>query len=276
MMDTIAACGDVNRTVMCSPNPDVSEVHKTVFKLASDLSDHLKPRTTAYAEIWLDKKQVAGFRDEEPMYGPTYLPRKFKIAIAVPPHNDVDVHAHDVGYIAIVEGKDVVGYNVCVGGGMGVTHSMKTTYPRLSDIFGFVTPDQAVDFAEKVLTVQRDNGNRKNRKNARVKYTVDRMGVENFKAEVEKRLGYKLQPARPHKFTSNVDTFGWTKGDDGKEHFTAFIENGRVEDTAERPFKTGLREIAKVHKGVFRLTPNQHLIIANGACSVSVVMLSIC
>ncbi|TKA55902.1 hypothetical protein B0A53_01599 [Rhodotorula sp. CCFEE 5036] len=266
MLDTIAACGDVNRTVMCSANPSLGPLHTQVFHFARELSDGLKPQTAAYAEIWLDQKQVVGeaVKDVEPLYGEYYLPRKFKIAIAVPPYNDVDVFCHDLGYIAILDDdKQLLGFNVTIGGGMGVTHSMKTTYPRLANVVGFCTPDQGLEVAKAVLTTQRDNGNRANRKNARVKYTVDRMGIENFTAEVEKRLGYKLQPARPYEFTSNVDHFGWQTGSDGRRHFTAFIENGRVQDEPGKPFKTAMREIAKVHKGVFRLTANQHVIIAD-------------
>ncbi|GAA5952048.1 hypothetical protein JCM21900_006233 [Sporobolomyces salmonicolor] len=266
MLDTIAACGDVNRTVMCSANPSLGKLHNQVYLFAKELSDNLKPQTAAYAEIWLDKKQVVGeaVKDVEPLYGEYYLPRKFKIAIAVPPTNDVDVYCHDLGYIAILdENKKLLGFNVSIGGGMGVTHSMKATYPRLADVVGFITPDQGLEVAKAVMTTQRDNGNRKNRKNARVKYTVDRMGIDNFKAEVERRLGYKLQPARPFEFTSNVDQFGWQTGEDGRRHFTAFIENGRVQDEPGKPFKTAMREIAKVHKGCFRLTANQHVIIAD-------------
>ncbi|BGP56539.1 hypothetical protein JCM8202_002055 [Rhodotorula sphaerocarpa] len=266
MLDTIAACGDVNRTVMCSANPSLGPLHTQVFHFARELSDGLKPQTAAYAEIWLDQKQIVGeaVKDVEPLYGEYYLPRKFKIAIAVPPYNDVDVFCHDLGYIAILDDKkELLGFNVTIGGGMGVTHSMKTTYPRLANVVGFCTPDQGLEVAKAVLTTQRDNGNRANRKNARVKYTVDRMGIDNFTAEVEKRLGYKLQPARPYEFTSNVDHFGWQTGSDGRRHFTAFIENGRVQDEPGKPFKTAMREIAKVHKGVFRLTANQHLIIAD-------------
>ncbi|KPV74492.1 uncharacterized protein RHOBADRAFT_28041 [Rhodotorula graminis WP1] len=268
MLDTIAACGDVNRTVMCSANPSLGKVHSQVFGFAKELSDNLKPQTSAYCEIWLDQKPVfdGAVKDFEPLYGEYYLPRKFKIAIAVPPYNDVDVFCHDLGYIAILDDKKkLLGFNVTVGGGMGVTHSMKSTYPRLADVVGFCTPDQGLEVAKAVMTTQRDNGNRANRKNARVKYTVDRMGLDNFKAEVEKRLGYKLAPARPYEFTSNVDHFGWQTGEDGRRHFTAFVENGRVQDEPGKPFKTALREIAKVHKGVFRLTANQHLIIADVA-----------
>ncbi|GAA6028765.1 hypothetical protein JCM8097_007384 [Rhodosporidiobolus ruineniae] len=266
LLDTIAACGDVNRTVMCSANPSLGALHQQVFHFAKELSDNLKPQTSAYAEIWLDQQQIAGeaVRDVEPLYGEYYLPRKFKIAIAVPPYNDVDVFCHDLGYIAILDdNKKLLGFNVTIGGGMGVTHSMKATYPRLADVVGFCTPDQGLEVAKAVLTTQRDNGNRANRKNARVKYTVDRMGIDNFKAEVEKRLGYKLQPARAYEFTSNIDHFGWQTGEDGKRHFTAFIENGRVADEPGKPFKTAMQEIAKVHKGTFRLTANQHLIISD-------------
>ncbi|KAK4046472.1 Sulfite reductase [NADPH] subunit beta [Microbotryomycetes sp. JL221] len=265
-LDTIAACGDVNRTVMCSCNPSLGALHEKVFAFSRELSEGLKPQTSAYAEIWLDQKQVVGeaVHDVEPLYGEYYLPRKFKIAIAVPPTNDVDVFCHDLGYIAILgHDKELLGYNVTVGGGMGVTHSMKSTYPRLADVIGFITPEQGLEVAKAVLTTQRDNGNRANRKNARVKYTVDRMGIDAFKAEVEKRLGYQLEPARPYTFTSNVDEFGWQTGHDGRRHFTAFVENGRVQDEPGRSYKTALREIAKVHKGVFRLTPNQHVIIAD-------------
>ncbi|ORY64746.1 hypothetical protein BCR35DRAFT_308644 [Leucosporidium creatinivorum] len=266
LLDTIAACGDVNRTVMCSANPSLGALHAQVFEFATLLSDELKPQTSAYAEIWLDKKQIVGeaVKDVEPMYGEYYLPRKFKIAIAVPPTNDVDVYCHDLGYIAILgDNKELLGFNVTVGGGMGVTHSMKSTYPRLADVVGFITPEQGLEVAKAVLTTQRDNGNRLNRKNARVKYTVDRMGIRGFMDEVEKRLGYKLQPARDFTFTSNTDQFGWQTGHDGRRHFTAFVENGRVQDEPGKPFKTALAEIAKVHKGVFRLTANQHLIIAD-------------
>lgn len=266
LLDTLAACGDVNRNVICSSIPSISKIHKQTYEFAKHVSEHLIPRTTAYHEIWLDKKLVAGeaLKDVEPLYGEFYLPRKFKIAVAVPPQNDVDVFANDVGFIAIVDEKgELAGFNVTAGGGMGVTHGNKKTYPRTGSLLGFCTVEQGHDVAEKIMLVQRDNGNRADRKNARLKYTIDRMGLENFKAEVEKRLGYKLQPARPFSFDRNIDDFGWIRGDDGKHHFSCFIENGRVQDEPERDFKTGLREIAKVHKGTFRLTTNQHLVISD-------------
>jgi sulfite reductase (NADPH) hemoprotein beta-component len=268
LLDTIAACGDVNRNVQLSVNPSYSKLHEQVYDFSKALSEHLLPSTTAYHEIWLDKKLVAGeaVKDFEPLYGPYYLPRKFKIAIAVPPDNSVDVFTNDVGFIAITDEQgELAGFNVTVGGGMGVTHSNKKTYPRLGDVIGFVTPEEGCLVAEKIMLSQRDNGNRADRKNARLKYTVDRMGVDNFKADVEKRLGHALAPARPYTFEQNIDNFGWIKGHNGKWHFTMFIENGRVEDNAHHQFKSGLREIAKAHKGDFRLTANQHCILSDVA-----------
>lgn len=265
LLDTIAACGDVNRNVLCSSLPSLSHLHEECYRFAASLSEKLLPKTTAYHEIWLDKKLVAGdaVKDVEPMYGPYYLPRKFKIAVAIPPNNDVDIFANDVGFIAIPDANGhLTGFNVTAGGGMGVTHSNKKTYPRAADVLGFVPPELGYKAAESILLVQRDNGNRADRKNARLKYTIDRMGLDVFKAEVEKRQGFKFEPAKPFNFVSNVDEFGWVTDAQGKHHFTCFIENGRVQDEPGKDFKTGLREIAKVHKGRFRLTANQHLIIS--------------
>ncbi|KZT53405.1 sulphite reductase hemo protein, beta subunit [Calocera cornea HHB12733] len=265
LLDTIAACGDVNRGVLCSALPALSTLHAETYALSKKISEHLMPRTSAYHEIWLDKKQVAGnaVKDMEPLYGPYYLPRKFKIAIAIPPNNDVDVFCNDVGLIAIADEKGhLAGYNVSIGGGMGVTHSNKKTYPRLGDVIGFVKPEEAHLFCEKVMLVQRDNGNRQDRKNARLKYTIDRMGLDVFKKEVEKLLGHDLEPARPYSFENNLDQWGWKQSMDGKWNFTMFVENGRVQDEPGKPYKTGLVDIAKVHKGTFRLTANQHLILA--------------
>ena len=271
MMTTIAACGDVNRNVMCSSLPTASMYHREVYACSAKISDHLLPSTTAYHEIWLkdenDKKtQVAGdaVQDYEPLYGPTYLPRKFKITIAIPPHNDTDVYAHDVGLIAI-KGKDghLTGFNLLAGGGMGVTHNNKKTYPRTGSMLGYVSLDKVHIACEKVMLVQRDHGDRKNRKHARLKYTIDDMGVDVFKGKVEDLWGEKFEKPKPFKFQSNIDTFGWQKDENGRNHFTFFIENGRIEDTADFPMKTGLREIAKVLKGEFRLTGNQHLVVSD-------------
>ncbi len=265
LLTTLAACGDVNRNVMCNPNPYQSEVHAEVYEWAKRLSDHLLPQTRAYYEIWLDEEKVAGTPEieQEPIYGPLYLPRKFKIGIAVPPSNDVDVFSQDLGFIAIVEQGKLVGFNVAIGGGMGMTHGDRTTYPQLAKVIGFCKPEQVIDVAEKVVTIQRDYGNRSVRKHARFKYTIDRLGLEAVKAELENRLGWKLEEARPYHFEHNGDRYGWVEGVNGTWHFTLFVEGGRVKDTDDYPLMTGLREIAKVHTGDFRLTANQNLVIAN-------------
>ncbi|ASB90035.1 assimilatory sulfite reductase (NADPH) hemoprotein subunit [Bacillus sonorensis] len=266
LLDTIAACGDVNRNVMCASNPYQSDIHAEVYEWSKKLSDDLLPRTRAYHEIWLDEEKVAGTpeTDEvEPMYGPLYLPRKFKIGIAVPPSNDIDVFSQDLGFIAIVEDDKLIGFNVAIGGGMGMTHGDKATYPQLAKVIGFCKPEQIYDVAEKTITIQRDYGNRSVRKNARFKYTVDRLGLETVKTELENRLGWSLAEAKPYHFDHNGDRYGWVKGVKGNWHFTLFVEGGRVTDYADYKLMTGLREIAKVHTGEFRLTANQNLIIAN-------------
>ncbi|MCY7770839.1 assimilatory sulfite reductase (NADPH) hemoprotein subunit [Bacillus haynesii] len=266
MLDTIAACGDVNRNVMCVSNPYQSEIHTEVYEWSKKLSDDLLPRTRAYHEIWLDEEKVAGTPDAEeiePMYGPLYLPRKFKIGIAVPPSNDIDVFSQDLGFIAIVEDDKLIGFNVAIGGGMGMTHGDKATYPQLAKVIGFCKPDQLYDVAEKTITIQRDYGNRSVRKNARFKYTIDRLGLETVKNELENRLGWSLAEAKPYHFEHNGDRYGWVKGVKGRWHFTMFVEGGRVTDYDDYKLMTGLREIAKVHTGDIRLTANQNLIIAN-------------
>jgi len=265
LLDTIAACGDVNRNVMCNPNPHRSRAHAAALDIARKVSDHLTPRTTAYHEIWLNGEKVEDSKvDEEPIYGATYLPRKFKMAVAVPPENDVDVYAQDLSYIAIMDADDqVTGYNVTVGGGMGMTHGEPETYPRTADLLGFCTPEQAVDVAEKVVMVQRDFGDRANRKHARLKYTIEDMGLDAFRKEVEKRLGYQLESPRDFTFDHTGDRYGWTKDHNGQWHYTFYIENGRVADIGEQRMLTGLREIAKKHKGDFRLTANQNLVISS-------------
>jgi sulfite reductase (NADPH) hemoprotein beta-component len=263
LIDTVAACGDVNRNVLASANPVESRAHAHAYEWAKRLSEHLLPRTRAYHEIWLDGEKVAGTEEVEPIYGPTYLPRKFKAAIAVPPVNDVDVFAQDLGFIAIVEDGGLAGFNLTLGGGLGATHGDPTTYPRLADVIGFLRPQQLLAVAEAVVTTQRDYGNRAVRKHARLKYTIDARGLDWFVAEVERRAGFALEPPRPFEFTSSGDRFGWVEGFDGRWHLTLRIEAGRVADTPDAQRLTGLREIAKVHRGDFRLTPNQNLIVAN-------------
>jgi sulfite reductase (NADPH) hemoprotein beta-component len=263
LIDTIAACGDVNRNVMASANPVESRAHAAVYDWAVRLSELLKPHTRAYHEIWLDGEKLTGTPEVEPIYGPTYLPRKFKSAIAVPPVNDVDIFANDLGFIAILEDGELKGFNLTVGGGLGTSHGEAATYPRLADVVGFLTPGQLLTVAEAVVTTQRDFGDRSERKHARLKYTIDDRGLEWFVAEITRRQGFALAPAHPFEFTTNGDRFGWVEGYDGRWHLTLRIESGRVRDSEARRLLTGLREIARVHRGDFRLTPNQNLIVAN-------------
>ena len=266
LLNSIAACGDVNRNVMCGANPSQSRAHAAALELARAVSDHLMPRTPAYREIWLDGERIAGGEDEvvEPIYGKTYLPRKFKVVVAVPPSNDVDVFAHDLGYIAILDDKgSVTGWNVTAGGGMGMTHGEPDTYPRTADVMGFCATKDAVAIAEAVVTVQRDWGNRLNRKHARLKYTIEDRGLDAFRAEVVRRAGVQLSPPQPFTFTSTGDRYGWSDGADGQSHLTLFVQNGRLLDNAQAKQLSALRQIAQNHDGNFRITPNQNLIVAN-------------
>ncbi len=266
LLGSIAACGDVNRNVMCGANSEQGPAHADALNLSRAISDHLTPRTPAYREIWLDGEKIAGGEDNvvEPIYGKTYLPRKFKIVVAVPPSNDVDVFAHDLGYIAIFDGKGgVAGWNVTVGGGMGMTHGEPDTYPRTADVMGFCAGKDAVAIAEAVVTVQRDWGDRANRKHARLKYTIEDRGLDAFRAEVEKRAGVSLSPPQTFAFTSTGDRYGWSDGADGCSYLTLFVQNGRLLDIGNGKHLSALRTIAQSHDGEFRITPNQNLIVAN-------------
>ncbi|PSJ42390.1 sulfite reductase subunit beta [Zobellella endophytica] len=260
-IDSIATAGDVNRNVLCTSNPVESELHQEAYEWAKKISEHLLPKTRAYLEIWLDGERL-DTPDEEPILGSTYLPRKFKTTVVIPPQNDVDVHANDLNFVAIADNGKLVGFNVLVGGGLAMTHGDTATYPRKATDFGFIPLSHTLAVAEAVVTTQRDMGNRVERKNAKTKYTLERVGVEVFKAEVEKRAGIQFTESRPYEFTGRGDRFGWVEGIDGKQHLTLFIENGRILDFPGKPLKSGLREIARVHKGDFRLTANQNLIIA--------------
>jgi sulfite reductase (NADPH) hemoprotein beta-component len=260
-VDSIATAGDVNRNVLCTSNPIESEVHQEAYEWAKKISEHLLPKTRAYAEIWLDGEK-SETTEEEPILGNNYLPRKFKTTVVIPPQNDVDVHANDLNFVAIAEHGKLVGFNVLVGGGLAMTHGDTSTFPRKADDFGYINIKDTLAIAESVVSTQRDWGNRVNRKNAKTKYTLERVGVENFKAEVEKRSGVSFAQSRPYEFTSRGDRIGWVEGVDGKHHLTLFIENGRILDYSGKTLKTGCAEIAKIHKGDFRLTANQNLIIA--------------
>lgn len=263
LLDSIAACGDVNRNVMAPANPERSRALQQVYEHAKGWSEFALPKTRAYHEIWLDEEKVAGGEPEvEPLYGDTYLPRKFKTGFAIPPNNDVDIFSQDLGYIAIVENDTLLGYNVTVGGGLGMSHGNEETFPRLADVLGFIAPSHVNAVGAAVLTTQRDFGDRTNRKHARLKYTIEDRGLGWFKSEVEKRAGVTFEPARPYQFTTIQDPHGWHKCVDGTWFYGLHILSGRIKDVAGWPMKTALREIAQVHTGDFRLTPSQNLTIS--------------
>ena len=265
LIDTIAACGDVNRNVAASSHAGGSSLEAGIVEWSRRLSEHLLPKTRAYWEIWLDGKRVdtEGGAEDEPILGPTYLPRKFKAAIALPPINDVDVFSQDLGFIAIVEDDRLLGFNLTVGGGMGMTHGEPGTYPRLASLIGFLPPERLLEVAETVVKIQRDFGDRTNRKHARLKYTIDDRGLPWFSAELAQRLGLPLEPPRAFHFTTSGDRFGWYRGENGHWQLTLRIPAGRVADREGQPWRTGLREIAARHTGHFRVTPNQNLVIAD-------------
>jgi len=263
LLDSIAACGDVNRNVMAPPNPERDPVQQEVYNHAVAWSEFALPKSRAYHEIYLDEELVAGGEPEtEPMYGETYLPRKFKTGFAIPPSNDVDVFSQDLGFIAIAENGKLLGYNVTVGGGLGMSHGNAETFPRLADVLGFIPADKVNAVGEAVLTTQRDFGDRTNRKHARLKYTIQDRGIDWFRGEVEKRTGLKFEPARPYTFTTIEDPHGWHECADGTWFYGLHILSGRIKDVEGWPMKTALREIAQIHEGDFRLTPSQNLTIS--------------
>jgi sulfite reductase (NADPH) hemoprotein beta-component len=263
LLDTRAACGDDTRGVMSAVNPSLSKLHAEVYAFAKQASDHAVHKTGAYNEIWYGAERQDSDGQEEPFYGRTYMPRKFKIGFAIPPSNDIDVYSQDLGLIAVAHRGKLKGFNVAIGGGLGRTDQAPKTYPRLASVIGYVDVDKLFPLIDAVMSVQRDYGDRVDRLHARFKYTIDDKGLDWIKAEIERRFGFALDPAQPYTFTSNGDPLGWIKGEDGREHCTLFIQNGRVINTPERPMMDGLRAIAKVHKGTFRITPNQNLIISD-------------
>lgn len=260
-LDSRATAGDVNRNVLCTSNPVESALHQQAYDWAKKISEHLLPRTNAYAEVWLDGEKIK-HPEEETILGNSYLPRKFKTAVVIPPQNDVDLHANDLNFIAVGKEGKLQGFNVLVGGGLAMTQGDKTTYPRLASELGFIPLEATLSVAAAVVSTQRDWGNRTNRRNAKTKYTLDRVGVEVFKSEVEQRAGLVFQPVEPYQFTHRGDRIGWVSGTDNKYHLTLFIPSGRLIDKPGKPLKTGLAVIAKIHQGDFRLTPNQNIIIA--------------
>jgi sulfite reductase (NADPH) hemoprotein beta-component len=269
MMDTLAACGDVNRNVMAPPAPAINGLGLRVRDDARKVSEALLPKTSAYHSIWVEGVQL-NLEDEknkdfvDPLYGKTYLPRKFKVAFAIAPVNDVDLFTNDLGYIA-VPGPDgeLVGYNVTVGGGLGRSHGNNLTYPRMADVVGFITPDKLTEIARGVLTVHRDFGDRTDRKHARLKYVLEEKGVEWFRNELEQRVGFKLEPARAFEFTSQNDTFGWHQQADGRLFLGLFVLAGRIKDDGNYRLKSGIREVVEKFGPEVRLTPSQNIILCN-------------
>ena len=263
LLDSVAACGDVNRNVMAPPNPERNPILQQVYDQAKAWSEYALPKTRAYHEIWLDEQLVAGGEPEtEPIYGSTYLPRKFKTGFVLPPSNDVDIFSQDLGFIAIVDNSGLAGYNVTVGGGMGMNHGNVETYPKLAEVLGFIRPDAVNSVGRAVLITQRDYGDRTNRRHARLKYTIEDRGLDWFKGEVERLSGVKFAPAREFEFSTIQDPHGWHRCADGTWFYGLHILSGRVKDVADWPMKTALREIAKIHTGDFRLTPSQNLTIS--------------
>lgn len=263
-LDSIAACGDVNRNVTCSAHPNESPLHKQVFDYADKLSVMALPKTRAYYDIWLDEEMIADKKEDDPLYQDRYLPRKFKIGIAIPPNNDVDVLTNDVGLIAIIENNELKGFNIAAGGGLSATHGNENTYPRLATILGFVAGEENILKAVyEIMTIQRDYGNRSDRKLARLKYTIDKLGIEAFKEEMERRCGFALKEVKPYSFTSRKDHYGWKQNHEHKWYYTLFVENGRILDDEKIPLKTALYEIAKTGKANFRFTGNQNVILAD-------------
>ena len=266
-LDSIATCGDINRNVSCTSHPGESPIHAQVFAYADKISNFLMPKTKAYYEIWLDEEKITEkSKEEDPLYQDRYLPRKFKIGIAIPPNNDVDVFTNDLGLVAIIENDELKGFNIAIGGGLSTTHGNPSTYARLATTIGFVdTEEKVMKAIYEIITVQRDFGNRSDRKLARLKYTLDRMGVDAYRAEVEKRTGFKLEPARPYEFTERSDRYGWLQNAQGVWYYTLFVENGRVLDDEKVALKTALLEVAKTDKTNFLFTSNQNMIISDVA-----------
>jgi len=280
LLDSIGGCGDVNRNVMCDPDPSNADIHAQIYPWAKKISEHLLPKSRAYYEIWLDegkgegKKRVdSGVQQDpkgesseafsEPMYGKHYLPKKFKIGIAIPPSNDMDVYINDIGIVAIIEDRKLQGFNIAVGGGLAMTFGRPDTYPRLASDIAYIEPDKLLDVCKTSLEIQRDFGDRTDRRQGRFKYTIDRMGLDNFKTMLEERLGYKLAPAKPVEFKTSADKFGWFQANNKQWHLTLFVEHGRVVDIEGSKQKTALREIAELNICNFRLTGNQHLMLVN-------------
>jgi sulfite reductase (NADPH) hemoprotein beta-component len=265
---TVAACGDVIRNVMAPPTPATSPWVEEVQADARRVSDALLPLAPAYHRVWQEGQpsnpaDEAGKDFADPLYGTTYLPRKFKIGFAVPPLNDVDIFTHCCGFVAIAEGEKLVGYNLLAGGGLGMSHGNAATYPRLSDGIGFLPRERVVEAARAVLTIHRDFGDRTNRRHARLKYLIQEKGVEWFRSQLNERMEFELEPMRPYQFSKQGDLFGWHRQWDGNYFLGIYVENGRIKDSDHCRLKTALRTVTERFKNEIRLTPSQNLLLVN-------------
>jgi sulfite reductase (ferredoxin) len=269
LASTLGACGDVNRNVMAAPLPLADARYAAVRDTARAISEHLLPRTRAYAELWLDGEEVARIGpdgdpplDEEPLYGRTYLPRKFKTCVTVAGDNSVDLFTHDLGVAGIFEGDALVGWNVFVGGGLGRTHRKPETFPRLADPLGFVAPQDLLRVAESVVIVQRDHGDRSDRRHARLKYLIHDRGIEWFRARVEEVAGLALAPIEPVPWDRADDRLGWHPQGDGGWFHGLRIENGRVrDDDGGTLLRAALRSLTEDEGLALRITPNQNVYV---------------
>ncbi len=268
LLSTLAACGDVNRNVMACPAPAANRTQAQVEETARRIAMHLAPRSHAYHEIWIDGQQVETVKlpegeETEPIYGPTYLPRKFKIGVAFPGDNCIDVYTQDIGLVACLEGEQLDGFTILVGGGMGMTHGKSETFPRLATPLCYATVDEVLSVVETIVTIQRDYGDRQNRKHARMKYVVEERGIAWFRAELERRLGYSVQDPRELSWHDVEDHLGWHAQGDGRWFLGLYVENGRIKDDATIRLRTGLRHaIAEFRPGI-RLTPQQNILFTD-------------
>jgi sulfite reductase (NADPH) hemoprotein beta-component len=261
-LDSIATCGDVNRNVICSSHKHLSSAYEKIYFFSKKISSLLLPKSRAYYEIWLDEKKISKNVEKDPLYKEYYLPRKFKIAIAIPPNNDVDVFTNDIGLIAIIENNKLKGFNILVGGGLSTIHGNLNTYPRLGTLIGFIKYEKIFKLIYEIVTIQRDYGNRSNRKLARFKYTIDKYGISWFKKKLKNRTGFNLEKPKYYFFFERKDYYGWYKDWKGFWNYGMFIENGRILDKKNFLLKSVLFQIAKTKKCQFRLTCNQNLILS--------------
>jgi len=268
LLSTLAACGDVNRNVMACPAPIANRAQAQVQEIAHQIAMHLAPRSHAYHEIWIDGEQLETVQlpegnETEPIYGSTYLPRKFKIGVAFPGDNCIDVYTQDIGLVACLEGEELDGFTILVGGGMGMTHGKAATFPRLATPLCYATADEVLQMVETIVTIQRDYGDRQNRKHARMKYVVEERGIAWFRTELERRLGHSLQDPRALTWHDAQDHLGWHAQGDGRWFLGLFVENGRVIDDDTARMRTGLRHAVEEFRPGIRLTPQQNILFTD-------------